>query len=217
MSFARNVEHLLESMVDRVAGAVFSGAMSPAEIGGRVIRAVDLATSAGPLGTEVPNAVEVHINPSDLGDGPGERVLGAALGAALEDEAAQRGWRTNGPCVVRVLADDDVPRNRPTIRTDSRPGPRPPWGRLVTTGTEHLLTDNRLLVGRSDAADVQLMHESVSRSHGLIWRQAGELRVRDLGSANGTAVNGRRVTGDTTLADGDEIAFGDVAARMSVA
>ena len=216
MSFARNVERMLESMVDRVAGRVFPGALAPADLAGRVIRAVDLEVATGPLGAEAPNVVEIGIHPGDLDEAIGAQVLGAALGAAFEDEAALRGWRLDGPADIRLSADEGESRGRPRIRTGHRPGPRPTWGTLRTDETEHLLTDNRLSVGRSDTADVQILHDSVSRVHALIWRESGAVRVRDLGSANGTAVNRRRLAGDTIVEDGDELVFGEVATRMSM-
>jgi hypothetical protein len=216
MSFARNVERMLESMVDRVAGRVFPGALAPADLAGRVIRAVDLEVTTGSLGPEAPNVVEIRIHPADLDEAIGTTVLGAALGAAFEDEAALRGWRLDGPADIRLTADEAEPRGRPRIRTGHRPGPRPNWGALRTDETEYLLTDNRLSIGRSDTADVQVLHDSVSRAHALLWREGGSVRLRDLGSANGTAVNGRQITGDTLVADGDAVVFGEVTATMAI-
>lgn len=215
MSFARSVERVLESMVDRFAGRVFPGALPPAELAGRVIRAVDLEVTQEPLGPGAPNVVEVRLHPGDVDADLGTDVLGAALGSAFEDEAALRGWRLEGPAEIRLVADDAVPKGRPAIRTGRRPGPRPPWGMLAAPETEYLLTDNRVLVGRSDAADVQILDDSVSRSHALVWRQAGSIRIRDLGSSNGTTVNGTRVAGDATITEGDVVGFGDVPARMT--
>lgn len=215
MSFARRLEALLESAVDRVAGAVFPGAIQPAELGGRVVRAVDLATTEDELGPTAPNVVEIGIHPADLTDDLPSDVLGRGLSAALEDEAARRGWRLGGPAAVSIVALDDAPRGHPRVRTDRRPGPRPSWGHLVVGDVRHPLVDNRLLVGRGERANVQLADDSVSRRHALLWREDGDVRIVDLGSANGTSVGGRPVTEATTLTEGDEVAFGAVTARMT--
>jgi pSer/pThr/pTyr-binding forkhead associated (FHA) protein len=45
-------------------------------------------------------------------------------------------------------------------------------------------------IGRSDEADVVVPYDNVSRKHALIWRSEGQAWVRDLGSANGTSVDG---------------------------
>src|SRR5271154_5987473 len=49
------------------------------------------------------------------------------------------------------------------------------------------------LVGRKEDSDLQLDHKSVSKLHCIIVKTDGLLLVRDLGSTNGTRVNGQRV------------------------
>lgn len=63
------------------------------------------------------------------------------------------------------------------------------------------------LVGRQeDLCDVCLRKSSVSKMHCLIVRTDGLLFIRDLGSTNGTKVNGQRVVRGALL-PGDELAF----------
>ena len=91
-----------------------------------------------------------------------------------------------------------------------RPGP----GRYleVDDGDERLLLPLRqgtTHVGRSFAADVVLDDQSVSRRHAIVHQRAGSVRILDDRSANGTFVNGRRVT-EAELRDGDVIVLGRV-------
>jgi pSer/pThr/pTyr-binding forkhead associated (FHA) protein len=65
-------------------------------------------------------------------------------------------------------------------------------------------------VGRGFAADVRLDDQCVSRRHAIIHHRAGGSRILDDRSANGTFVNGRRVTA-AELADGDVVVLGRVA------
>jgi transcriptional regulator with GAF, ATPase, and Fis domain len=69
------------------------------------------------------------------------------------------------------------------------------------------------VLGRSSEADVQLVDSKVSRQHCRFAMEPGAdpsaLRVEDLGSHNGTYVNGERIEGPRLLAPGDEIAVGD--------
>jgi pSer/pThr/pTyr-binding forkhead associated (FHA) protein len=64
-------------------------------------------------------------------------------------------------------------------------------------------------VGRGFSADVRLDHQSVSRRHAVIVTHPHATRILDDRSANGTFVNGRRVT-EATLHDRDRIALGAV-------
>ena len=72
-----------------------------------------------------------------------------------------------------------------------------------------------LLVGRAAGSDIVLLDPTVSRKHAELECAEGEVAVRDLGSANGTFVNGRRVT-DAVAHAGDEVTFGAVSFRLAV-
>ncbi len=72
--------------------------------------------------------------------------------------------------------------------------------------------DHTLVVGRSRSVDLQLDDASVSRRHASIAVDDGVCQLVDLGSANGTDLNGRPVSAPTRLADGDTVAFGGVVA-----
>ncbi len=67
-----------------------------------------------------------------------------------------------------------------------------------------------MVVGRVAEADLQVDDESVSRKHAEISVSGKEVVLRDLGSANGTTVNGVPIAEDTVLTSGDIIQFGVV-------
>lgn len=70
------------------------------------------------------------------------------------------------------------------------------------------------VVGRkSGLCDVVLHHPSVSKVHCVIAKTDGLLFVRDLGSTNGTKVNGQRVTRGALL-PGDELSFASAKFRI---
>src|SRR5262245_42832182 len=62
------------------------------------------------------------------------------------------------------------------------------------------------LVGRKEECDLRLNHKSVSKIHCVIVKTDGLLLLRDLGSTNGTRVNGQRVR-RAALLPNDQIAF----------
>jgi len=78
------------------------------------------------------------------------------------------------------------------------------WGR------PHYLRDQTLL-GRTPDDGIAVLERSISRGHAEVIRGAGGWQVRDLGSHNGTHVDGVQITEPTTLKSEQIVALGDVA------
>jgi hypothetical protein len=74
-------------------------------------------------------------------------------------------------------------------------------------GTRHELTEGSNVIGRGTEADIRLPDTGVSRKHVDVQLEHGHVAAEDLGSTNGTLVNGRRV-GRQPLTDGDVIRIG---------
>jgi adenylate cyclase len=68
-------------------------------------------------------------------------------------------------------------------------------------------------LGRHPNNTIQLLDKIVSKEHCILEQRDGRFVLRDLGSLNGTYVNGERVRGETVLKHGDEIALGSTRAR----
>ena len=79
---------------------------------------------------------------------------------------------------------------------------------LLFGGREIALTPGHHVLGREPEAAVWLSSARVSRRHAQILVSAAGASVEDLGSKNGTFVNGTRVSGVHPLRDGDEIGLG---------
>ncbi|MET7641055.1 DUF1707 and FHA domain-containing protein [Streptomyces sp. NPDC005438] len=71
-----------------------------------------------------------------------------------------------------------------------------------------------LSIGRSSGSMLRLNHYTVSRNHAQMRATRQGWTLRDLGSSNGTWVNGRRVTGKVVVRPGDLVRFGDMAFRL---
>src|SRR5690606_10741535 len=67
-------------------------------------------------------------------------------------------------------------------------------------------------LGRQPSSTIQLLDKIVSQEHCIILLRDGEFVLQDLGSLNGTFVNGERVSGERVLRHGDDIALGSTRA-----
>ncbi|MFF8033673.1 MULTISPECIES: FHA domain-containing protein [unclassified Streptomyces] len=80
----------------------------------------------------------------------------------------------------------------------------------------HPVAGHPLRIGRDPASGLRLSHGTVSRVHAELRHQGGMWVLRDLGSTNGTTVNGRRVVGAAVVREGDQVGFGQVTYRLAV-
>ncbi|MEX0690841.1 MAG: adenylate/guanylate cyclase domain-containing protein [Gemmatimonadales bacterium] len=86
---------------------------------------------------------------------------------------------------------------------------------LSTAGdqTIDMPANGQLVVGRAATSDVPIFDPTISRRHAEIELAGEGVHIRDLGSSNGTFLNGTRVT-EALASDGDVVAFGKVAFRV---
>ena len=76
-------------------------------------------------------------------------------------------------------------------------------------GTRFRLEPGRTIVGRHPSCGIVLDAVSVSRQHAAIEVEGNQAWIEDLGSRNGTAVDGRRISGRHALSDGQHLRIGD--------
>ncbi len=74
-----------------------------------------------------------------------------------------------------------------------------------------------VIVGRSPGSDIVIGAEYVSSRHARFILMGQNLFIEDLGSTNGTAVNGRYISEPTSLKNGDRVTVGDVIMRVRYA
>ncbi|MEW6364777.1 MAG: FHA domain-containing protein [Acidobacteriota bacterium] len=131
------------------------------------------------------------------------------------DLGSTNGTQLNGylitPKVPYTLLTGDVLRVGDFTGNSVSMGLKPPveeagWVREV--GSQDLSDFPRVIIGRDPDTQLHLEHATVSRRHAEIVRQDSGHAILDLGSANGTFVNGRRVSGSRMLAVGDVIQIG---------
>ncbi|WP_437192287.1 SpoIIE family protein phosphatase [Planctomicrobium sp. SH527] len=76
------------------------------------------------------------------------------------------------------------------------------------------LGDSEIFIGRLPECEVQLVSNMVSRKHARVFREGAEFFVEDLGSGNGTFVNGQKIAQTHRLRTNDRLKFGPVLVRF---
>jgi pSer/pThr/pTyr-binding forkhead associated (FHA) protein len=114
--------------------------------------------------------------------------------------------------VVAVLFAVAIVAARPRVRAAEDIGLLTPVQteiRVVEFGNERRFEGTApLVIGRDRSVELVLGDQEVSRRHARLETQNGTVFVRDLGSSNGTFLNGRRLTHAIELREGDEVDVG---------
>lgn len=87
----------------------------------------------------------------------------------------------------------------------------------TTNSIEHELSEGKTVIGRGADCDIRLISSSVSRKHAQLELTGGALMFFDLGSSNGSFVNGQPVTEAVALQNGDQLSMGEIHFAVSSA
>lgn len=227
MGVLQRFERKLEGLVEGAFARTFGGKVEPVEVAAALQReASDKRAIVGEGRVLVPNSYVVELSSTDY-----ERLaeydapLRKELAAMVEEHATEQGWSFVGRVDVQletvedagagtfrvrsrvVSADDGLPRRPVDAKGASgRPRLMLPAG---SDGGERAvpLTARTTVLGRGGEADLRLSDTGVSRSHAEVRLAGSTATVVDLGSTNGTLVNGRRVS-TAVLHDGDVVELG---------
>ncbi|MGD9645905.1 MAG: FHA domain-containing protein [Pirellulales bacterium] len=86
----------------------------------------------------------------------------------------------------------------------------------TNAGREIRLLGSKFLIGRAEDCHLRPKSDLISRHHCVLLLEEQSLTVRDLGSRNGTLVNGERVSGERELVTGDTLVVGPLQFEVSV-
>jgi hypothetical protein len=208
----KGFEQSLENMVEGVFARVFRSGLRPVELGRRLVRELDDHRSVDVKGrTIVPNDFTFTVNPEDH-----ERFaeIGGSLSRELADAAREHaqdeGYAFMGPVHVEIEASDSVRAGTFAVvsRMKEGPGGTGAGSLVLPNGERIVLGEHTLSIGRLPECDVVIPDSRVSRRHAEIRPTVDGFVFVDLGSTNGSKVNGER-SAQRELRDGDELLFGN--------
>jgi len=218
-------EQRLDRMVNGAFARAFKAEVQPVEIASALTREMDDRAAVVSRGrTVVPNVFVVDLSSHDhdrLSVYAG--TLTEELGTMVREHAEEQRYTFLGGTEITLARDDSletglfrvhseakagVAGNAAPARTPSIPTARPDAGhpRLVADDAEHSLSRAVTRIGRGSDVDIRVDDPGVSRHHAEILL-GREVVLRDLGSTNGTYVDGVQV-GEVVLRDGATVQLG---------
>jgi hypothetical protein len=213
----RGFERRLERLVEGAFARAFKSGLRPVELGRRLVREMDDNRSVSVRGgTLVPNSFAVSLSASDLEQFEGvQDSLARELADAAREHARDEGYSFMGPVEVTIQGDDRLHTGAFAItgRLVEGLGGSGAGSLVLPTGDRFSLTESIITIGRHPDSNLVLADPNVSRNHAEIRPQGDRYALVDLGSTNGSRVNGVRVN-DQILNDGDELMFGNTRMRF---
>jgi hypothetical protein len=208
-------ERRLERFVEGSFARVFRSGLQPIEIGRRLAREIDLRRAVAPRGVLAPNVFRVLLSAADRARfEPIEEELVTELVQVAKDHAKKEGYTFLGPVSVVVETDASLRPGTLLVAGDMLPG-KGEASLTLPDGRRVLLDRDTVSLGRLPECDLAVADPNVSRHHAEVRRGADNTwAVVDLGSTNGTKVNGLRIDAPRQLEDGDEITLGSTSVRF---
>ncbi len=214
MGALQRFEKRLEGMVEGAFAKVFKGVVHPVEILNAMQREAGAQKAPLPGGRVlVPNHYVVELSPADHTRlAPYAAALARELAQSHAEYLGEQGWAVYGDVVVEVTVRDSLDTGSFVVVARVHTG-----GAVegVGSGVRLLTEDGRnyplgvgaTIIGRGDQAGVRLADVGASRQHARLDYDGQQAVLTDLGSANGSVVNGRRIT-TVALKQGDVIVIG---------
>ena len=209
-------ERRLERLVEGVFAKAFRGGLQPVELGRRLTREMDARRTVGVRGTIAPNVFVFALAPADL-----ERfesfadALTRELADAAREHARTEAYVFLGPVQVTLEGDASLTPGMFLVASSVQEaaGGGAVGSLVLSDGSRVPIAEEPVTIGRMADCAVVLTDESVSRRHAEVQRRGSSIVVVDLGSTNGTKVNGAGIR-ERRLNDGDEITVGATTLRF---
>ncbi len=228
MSWFARIEAACAAFIERAFATTFPSDLEPAVVARKLIATMETRTRGEDGHLLAPGSYIVYMHPEDYERLAEHRVyLEREWAELLRDMAGRVGiyFYDGGPNVA-MEPRESVTAGMVDIGVASDVTISiPKHGDALIARRYHLrmlkgvpaygvyFIDERATIGRSEESDIFLVDPSVSRNHAEIVIDGGTVTLRDLGSTNGTFVNGERIE-TRRMSAGDEVTFGNTQMRL---
>jgi hypothetical protein len=208
-------EQRLERLVEGAFAKALKGELQPVELGRRLTREMDLQRSVAVRGIVAPNSFHVILSSQDFDRFGGfVEVLAQELVDAAREHARAEKYAFIGPVEVAIERRTDVPKSTFHVIAAVIEGDDPAVGSLILPDGRRIdIGEDPVTIGRLADCAIVIEDASASRRHAQIRRDGDVAVLIDLGSTNGTKLNGAPVR-QHRLENGDIITIGTTAFRF---
>ncbi|MDQ2872031.1 MAG: DUF3662 and FHA domain-containing protein [Candidatus Eremiobacteraeota bacterium] len=226
MSLFARIEEACAAFIERAFAKTFPSDLEPAQIARKLVATMEARSTTENGRMYAPTNYAVLVNPGEFERlSPHAEYLCREWKALLADMASRVGITFRGELLVVldhlegiVAGAVDIDAWTPDLEFVAPARPKAAGGfrlRMIkgVPPDRVYVLERTVRVGRSEDRDIFLVDPSVSRAHAIIETAGGSAFVHDLGSTNGTFVNGERVS-SRRLDNGDVIAFGNTQMRL---
>lgn len=218
MAILREFERRLGGLVEGLFAKTFRSGLQPVELAKRVLKEMDAGRSVGVSEVWAPNAFVFRLSPSDAEHfQQAEAALVTELKEVVRENASERGWGLVGPPEITFETDPHLKKGEFRCKASLvegaekvEPVPASAASLVVHEDGESrtvALASDAITIGRLPECQVTINDKGASRRHAQIRHANGTYILTDLGSTNGTRLNGQTIQ-TRELADGDRITIG---------
>lgn len=220
MGFLENFEKGLERLVNGAFTKTFKSELQPVEISGHIRAEMD--SKASILSRDrilAPNTFIVSLSVPDF---KRMLVLGDSLIAELTElatkHAKKQGFQFGAALAIRLIEDSGLNLGQVSVRSATQNHEIEWLPGLEVADKKFVLRVGQTTIGRDVSADIQIPDNGLSRQHFAIMWDGKNAAVKDLGSTNGTRVDGRAIkeialSTDTEILAGSNVFTFRVTAR----
>jgi len=214
----REFERRLGGLVEGLFAKTFRSGLQPVELAKRLLKEMDAGRTVGVSEVWAPNTFSFRLSPVDAERfDQAEAALVTELQEVVRENAAERGWGLVGPPEIAFETDPRLKKGEfrchaSLVEGDEKVEPVPASAASLLIHEEGetrsvVLAGDVMTIGRLPECEVVVADKGASRRHAQIRNKDGAFTLTDLGSTNGTRLNGQTVQ-SRVLDDGDRITIG---------